>query len=79
MTKQSILQASNLPATPAASFATSWLMKAMLGGVLASSLPKLQFWQPQALTFRLSLRLLPLPWSKVGLILFYLRLSLHLP
>ena len=43
MTKQSILQASNLPATPAASFATSWLMKAMLGGVLASSLPKLQF------------------------------------
>ena len=61
MTKQSILQASNLLATPAASFATSWLMKAMLGGVLASSLPKLQFWQPQVLTFRLSLRLLSLP------------------
>ena len=55
MTKQSILQALNLPATHAASFATSWLMKAMLGGVLASSLPKLQFWQPQVLTFRLSL------------------------
>ena len=79
MTKQSILHTSNLPAMPAACFATSWLMKAMLGGVLASSPPKLQFWQPQALTFRLSLRLLPLPWSKVGLILFYLHLSLHLP
>lgn len=72
MTKQSILQASNLPATPTASFAMSWLMKAMLGGVLASSLPKLQFWQPQALTSTATT-------SKVGLILFYLRLSLHLP
>ena len=41
MTKQSILQASNLPTTLAASLAMSWLMKAMLRGVLVSSLPKL--------------------------------------
>ena len=39
---------------------------------------KLRFWQPLALVFRLSLRLLPLPQSKVGLILLYLRMSLHL-
>ena len=54
-------------------------MTAMLGGVLPSSMPKLHFWQPRALAFHLSLRLLPLPQSKVGLILFYLSLSLHLP
>ena len=73
------LLALNLLATPATSFATSWPMTAMLGGVLASSMPKLHFWQPRALAFHLSLRLLPLPQSKVGLILFYLSLSLHLP
>ena len=61
-------------------------MTAMLGGVPGSSLSSgqldlmtnLQLWQPWALAFCLSLWLLPLPRSKVGLILFYLHLSLHL-
>ena len=47
--------------------------------LLASLMLKLQLWQPRALAFCLSLWLLPLPRSRVGLILFYLHLSLHLP
>ena len=85
-------QTSNLPSTPATSFATSLPMAATLGGVpalvrlclLANSMLKPRAWQPLALVFDLSLRLFALPRSKVGLILLYLHLPhryppLHLP
>lgn len=78
------LQASNLPVTPAASFATSLPKPGTLGGVPGSSLSSGQL-DAQAsvlaasgVGFRLSLRLLPLPRPNVCLILLYLHLSLHL-
>ena len=78
------LQASNLPATPAASFVTSLPKAGALGGVPGSSLSSGQL-DAQAsvlaasgVGFRLSLRLLPLPRPNIALILLYLHLSLHL-
>ena len=78
------LQASNLPVTPAASFATSLPKAGALGSVPCSSLSSGQL-DAQAsvlaasgVGFRLSLHLLPLPRPNVGLILLYLHLSLHL-
>ena len=60
-------ETSNLPSTPATSFASSLPMVASLGAflvcirfrlLLANSMPKPQAWQPLALVFRLSHRLL---------------------
>ena len=75
-------QTPSLPSTPATSFASSVPMAASLVRVrliLANSIPKPQAWQPLALVFHRYHRLFPLPRSKVGLILLYLLLLLHLP
>ena len=81
-------QTSNLPSTPSLVLlqACQWrprsgafLVRVRLSLPLANSMPKPQAWQPLALVFRRSHRLFPLPRSKVGLILLYLLLLLHLP
>ena len=75
-------QTPSLPSTLATSFASSVPMAASLVRVrliLANSIPKPQAWQPLALVFHWYHRLFPLPRSKVGLILLYLLLLLHLP
>ena len=81
-------QTSNLPSTPATSFASSVPMAASPGGVPGSSSSSSSTGHLDAqasslaasgVGFRRSHRLFPLPRSKVGLILLYLLLLLHLP
>ena len=80
-------QTSNLPSTPATSFASSVPMAASPGGVPGSSSSSSSTGHLDAqasslaasgVGFRRSHRLFPLPRSKVGLILLYLLLLLHL-
>ena len=80
-------QTSNLPSTPATSFASSLPMAALPGGVPGSSSSSSSTGQLDAqasslaasgVGFRRSHRLFPLPRSKVGLILLYLLLLLYL-
>ena len=81
-------QTSNLPSTPSLVLlqACQWrprsgafLVRVRLSLPLANSMPKPQAWQPLALVFRRSHRLFPLPQSKLGPILLYLLLLLHVP